>query len=338
VEPAIFLDRDNTLIVNEGDLGDPKRVLLCAGVPEGLRALRKTGYRLVVVTNQAGVARGKFTEADVDAVHQRIAHLVDDAARSRSLIDRFYYCPYHPEGTVDEYQRDHPWRKPHPGMLIQAAHDMGLDLGRSWMIGDMDRDVAAGRSAGCRTVLISTNGEQSKTARPTAVVSNFAQAVDVILRSGAVEHTQTMDDLTSESDRETLVESIPESSPESIPKAPRATARPKARAGGSDPTPVNRSESGGGAGGGAGGGEPSNQVDLRRAILDLADELRTDRQRRGEFTFLKMAAGLCQLLVVLLAMLGLLQLADAASFFRWMLGAILAQLLTIALLLLDSRS
>src|SRR5262245_3812749 len=141
VQPAVFLDRDNTLIHNDSGLGDPEQVRLCEGVPTGLRSLRESGYSLVVVTNQAGVARGKFTEADVDSVHQRIATLVDAQARSFGLIDRFYYCPYHPDGTVDEYRRDHPWRKPHPGMILQAARDMGIDLAESWMIGDQERDI-----------------------------------------------------------------------------------------------------------------------------------------------------------------------------------------------------
>ena len=109
--PAVFLDRDNTLIDNHGDLGDPAAIRLLDGVPDGLRALRDAGYRLVVVSNQGGIARGRFTEADADAVHQRIAELVDAAASTPGLIDRFYYCPFHPQGTVAAYRREHPWRK-----------------------------------------------------------------------------------------------------------------------------------------------------------------------------------------------------------------------------------
>ena len=148
VEPAIFLDRDNTLIANGGDLGDAESVRLLDGAAEALSQLREAGYRLVVVTNQGGVARGKFTEADVDAVHQRIAQLLDDELHQSGMIERFYYCPYHPEGTVTEYRRDHPWRKPNPGMILQASRDMELDLEHSWVIGDQDRDIAAGRAAG----------------------------------------------------------------------------------------------------------------------------------------------------------------------------------------------
>ena len=183
MDPVVFLDRDNTLIANDGDLGDPARVQLLDGVPEGLRRLREAGYRLVVVTNQGGVARGRYAEEDVDRVHREIAGLVDQAAGRRGLIDRFYYCPFHPEATLAEYRREHPWRKPQPGMLLQAARDLRLDLPPSWMIGDQPRDIAAGRAAGCRTVLIGgvTPGPD---AVPTAVATDFAEAVDLLLATG----------------------------------------------------------------------------------------------------------------------------------------------------------
>jgi D-glycero-D-manno-heptose 1,7-bisphosphate phosphatase len=295
VDPAVFLDRDNTLIANDGDLGDPRKVVLRDGVPEGLRALRQAGYRLVVVTNQAGVARGAFSETDVDAVHQRIAHLVDHGARSRGLIDRFYYCPYHPEGTVREYQRDHPWRKPQPGMLLQAARDMGLDLTRSWMIGDQARDIVAGRAAGCRTVLVGSANGQAGDARPTAAVESFPDAVRVVLQQAQ----------------------------------PSRPGPPKPRS--SEPAANQPREGTGGIG-------EAGLTSLRRAFNELAEELRADRLRRSEFTFLRMSAVLGQLLVLLLALLGLLQLADTDAFTKWMIGAMLAQLLVIAILLLDLKS
>ncbi|MAC18188.1 MAG: hypothetical protein CMJ23_00630 [Phycisphaerae bacterium] len=183
VDPVIFLDRDNTLIANDGDLGDPTRVALLEGVPEGLLRLRDAGYRLVVVTNQGGVARGRYGEEDVDRVHREIAGLLDQAAGRRGLIDRFYYCPYHPEATLPEYRREHPWRKPRPGMLLQAARDLALDLSASWMIGDQPRDIDAGRAAGCRTVLVG-NAEADDQTPPTAVAADFTEAVDLVLAAG----------------------------------------------------------------------------------------------------------------------------------------------------------
>jgi D,D-heptose 1,7-bisphosphate phosphatase len=179
--PAVFIDRDNTLIVNDGDLGDPGRVRLVEGAAEGLRRLRAAGFRLVVVSNQGGVARGAFTEADVESVHRRIAGLLADATGRDDLIDAFYYCPFHPQGTVEAYRREHPWRKPQPGMLLAAASALDLDLPSSWLIGDQPRDVAAGRAAGCSTVLISGDRRAIEEAGATAVVTTLAEGADVVL-------------------------------------------------------------------------------------------------------------------------------------------------------------
>ena len=154
---AIFLDRDNTLIDNDGDLGDPAGVKLLLGAASALASLRGLGYRMVVVTNQGGVARGKYTEEDVDKVNQRISEVI--RATSGATIDAFYFCPYHPQGTVDKYRREHPWRKPAPGMLLQAAKDLNLDLSLSWMVGDQMRDVEAGLAAGVRTILLTPEAE-----------------------------------------------------------------------------------------------------------------------------------------------------------------------------------
>ena len=174
---AVFLDRDNTLIVNDGDLGDPNAVRLIDGVASALARLGGAGWRLVVVSNQGGVARGRFTERDVEAVNSRIVELIDEQTSTRGLIDRFYWCPYHPDGTVERYRREHPWRKPQPGMLLQASRDMAIALEQSWLIGDQPRDVAAGQAAGCRTVFIG-----GADAGADVVVGSLSEAVDVILR------------------------------------------------------------------------------------------------------------------------------------------------------------
>lgn len=295
MQPAVFLDRDNTLIATDGDLGDPEQVQLLPGVPEGLLALREAGYRLVVVTNQPGVARGLLSETEVDFIHQRIAAMIDQASQTHDLIDRFYYCPYCPDATIAEYRRDHPWRKPHPGMILQASRDLRLDLGRSWLIGDQTRDIAAGRSAGCRTILINHNGHTARAnepnAKPTTAVRSFLDAVDHILQSSASSAVRSS----------APVESTPAFDPEE---------------------PALRTE----------------VAQLRRGMTDLADELRAERARKTDFTLLKMAAGICQLLVLLLVLLGLLQLAQGDVFYKWMIGAILAQLATITILLADRQS
>ena len=132
---AVFLDRDNTIIRNDGDLGDPAKVELIQGAAAAVASLCGLGFRVFVVTNQGGVARGKYTEDDVNAVHQRIAELMREKANGAE-IDAFYYCPYHPDGTVQAYRQEHPDRKPQPGMLLKAAEKYELDLAQCWMIGD----------------------------------------------------------------------------------------------------------------------------------------------------------------------------------------------------------
>ncbi|MEE9405439.1 MAG: HAD-IIIA family hydrolase [Algisphaera sp.] len=193
--PAVFLDRDNTIIHNDGDLGDPDQVKLIQGVPLAIASLCGLGYRVVVVTNQGGVARGKYTEADVEAVHERIVELVCDQANG-ARIEAFYACPFHPEGTVKQYTREHETRKPKPGMLLQATEDLDLDLEQSWMVGDQLRDVAAGAAAGCRTILLRKPGASledlspqgakkprkrgKKAATPDEVVPTLVEAVRII--------------------------------------------------------------------------------------------------------------------------------------------------------------
>jgi len=151
--PAVFLDRDDTLIrcrglTADGDLGDPDLVELLPGAVQAIDQLHEAGLVLVVVSNQGGVARGKYTLDDVRRVNERVNELV--AGR----IEAFYVCPWHPQGVVPQFTREHPWRKPQPGMLLQAAQDHSLDLARSWLIGDASRDIEAGLAAGCRTVLV----------------------------------------------------------------------------------------------------------------------------------------------------------------------------------------
>lgn len=165
--PAVFLDRDDTIIAcreippapppaNPGDLCDPALVRLLPGVRRACFALRDAGFVLVVVSNQGAVARGAIPTSTVDAINERVRQLLDAPAGSEprrpsaSLIQSFYYCPYHPQGRVPEYTREHPWRKPQPGMILAAARDLRLDLNRSWLVGDAPRDVEAGIRAGLR--------------------------------------------------------------------------------------------------------------------------------------------------------------------------------------------
>jgi D-glycero-D-manno-heptose 1,7-bisphosphate phosphatase len=160
----VFIDRDDTLILNRevtarmahpGDLFDPELVKLAPGAAGACRALKEAGYVLVVVTNQGAVARGAATIAQVEATNRRVCEVVKEEAGVE--IDGVYYCPYHPKGTVAPWNVEHAWRKPGPGMVLAAAGEMGLDLGRSWMIGDAERDIEAGIAAGIaveRTIVV----------------------------------------------------------------------------------------------------------------------------------------------------------------------------------------
>lgn len=371
MQPAVFLDRDNTLINNDGDMGDPSEVRLMDGVAPGLEALRDAGFTLVVVTNQGGVARGKFSEEDVDAVHQRIAMLVDSQARRNGLIDRFYYCPYHPDGTVAEYTRDHPWRKPHPGMILQAAQDMEIDLSRSWMIGDQERDVMAGRAAGCRVALVTRDVELAQRTQPTEVAASFEQAVKLILRQARKGPTADQRDTRNGEpvkrrptaaggsavvrggtpsvgtgaareraavDRPAPATRVPETATtSSVARGP--TEAPTERPSPSPTLPI-RVE-GSSSSQGPPGSPGSSGIDLagvRRAIGELTEEIRSDRLRRSEFTMVKMMAGVCQLLAILLAVLGLMQMSNTDVFIKWMIGAGLMQMVAITFLVLDLKA
>ena len=152
-KPAVFVDRDHTLIDDPGYISEPDQVRLLAGVPPAIARLREAGTPVIVVTNQSGVARGLFTEEQLAAVHQRMQDLLQAEGTG---VDAIYYCPYldGPEAVCEDYRRDSDLRKPKPGLLRLAAREMDLDLKASWMIGDSERDVQAGRAAGCRTVLI----------------------------------------------------------------------------------------------------------------------------------------------------------------------------------------
>lgn len=188
-ERAVFLDRDGTIIEDQQYAFDPLRIRFTPFTPEGLRRLSEAGYRLVVVTNQSGVARGYFGEEAVRAMHD---HLRQTLRAQGVQIDAFYYCPHHPEGAVAEYAVECECRKPRPGLILKAGRDLGLDLERSWLVGDILDDVAAGQGAGCQTVLLTTDEaafrddgaideRQPPRIRPTAKASDLLEAARLIL-------------------------------------------------------------------------------------------------------------------------------------------------------------
>jgi D-glycero-D-manno-heptose 1,7-bisphosphate phosphatase len=157
---AVFLDRDGTLVHPYHYPSRPEHLRLFDGIEPELRRLQGAGFCLVVITNQSGLARGLFTEADLACMHDWLQHRL---ARASVHLDGIYYCPHHVEGSVPELSIACACRKPEPGMLLRAARDLGLDLARSWLVGDILDDVQAGNRAGCRTVLVDLGTE----ARPT---------------------------------------------------------------------------------------------------------------------------------------------------------------------------
>ncbi len=151
---AVFLDRDGVLIEDRGLLVDAAEIHLCAGVGRALQLLKAAGFRLVVASNQAVVARGLIGEPELEALHREIQRLIECCGGP--LLDAVYYCPHHPEATLPAYRIACPCRKPRPGMLVQAARDHDLDLAASFLVGDRLSDIMAGAAAGCRTVLVQT--------------------------------------------------------------------------------------------------------------------------------------------------------------------------------------
>ncbi len=199
---AIFLDRDGTLINDPGYLNHPDQVQLLDGAAEALRELRGLSYKTVVVSNQSGVARGIVTEQMLERIHERLSELL---AAKGAAVDKVYYCPYHPDGVIDQYRKDSDLRKPKPGMLLTAAQEMGIDLAKSWMIGDNERDIEAGRSAGCKTILISPTRSESgypEQCRPDHVAVNMREAVNIVKKyhRSAQETPPTTESPTSHSD------------------------------------------------------------------------------------------------------------------------------------------
>lgn len=186
--PAVFLDRDDTLLVDSGFIDDPDNVKLVPDAIEAVIRLHRCGYKVVVVSNQSGVARGYFDEQRLDEIHTRLQELL---ARGGTKLDGIYHCPYleGPEAKVEAYRKRSDLRKPAPGMLLLAAGEQNLDLARSWMIGDAGRDIEAGHRAGCRTILLGPPRRPVDDGRvePTFRVSSLLDAVRIVER----ETTQT---------------------------------------------------------------------------------------------------------------------------------------------------
>ena len=182
---AIFLDRDGTLIRDQGFVHRPEDLQLLDNVVAGLRRMSAAGFGLYITTNQSGIARGYFSEADMHAFNAALR----ERLRAEDVdIKAIYHCPFHPEGSVEFYRQDSPLRKPRPGMILQAAAEHHLDLPASVAIGDKKSDILAGQAAGCRTILVRTGargaGEPDLQANPDFIAPDLLAAAEWLEGNG----------------------------------------------------------------------------------------------------------------------------------------------------------
>ncbi|HEX8898552.1 MAG TPA: HAD family hydrolase [Chthoniobacterales bacterium] len=168
--PAVFLDRDGTLMRDVDYCGDPSKVEVYPEAAEALRRLKRKGYKLVIITNQSGIGRGYFSEDDYRIVEKEFLRQLGD-----DLIDASYYCPDLPTSTFIR-------RKPGPGMIFEAQRDHQFDLRRSFFIGDKASDIGCGQNAGVRTILVQTGfGPGEKSCGADWIARDIAHAADIIL-------------------------------------------------------------------------------------------------------------------------------------------------------------
>ena len=170
--PAVFFDRDGTIMEDADYCSDPKQVQIFPGVPESLRRLKSNGFKLVIITNQSGIGRGFFTTEQYRAVEAEVLRQLGDG-----LIDATYFCP-------DVPGRHSSCRKPGPGMILQAIREHQIDLSRSFFIGDKEIDAECGRNAGVRTIRVQTGFQRDTTGSIADwVAEDLPAATDIILNT-----------------------------------------------------------------------------------------------------------------------------------------------------------
>ncbi len=174
---AVFLDRDGTLNVEKEYLHRSEDFELLPGVPEALKRLQDAGFMLVVVTNQSGIARGYYSLEDVDILHR---YMCSELERYGAKLAGIYVCPHHPTTGKEPFVKDCDCRKGKPGMLLQAAAELDIDLSRSFMIGDKASDATAGLNAGCRSYLVAT-GHPIEPLGEIPIFTDLSAAVSAIL-------------------------------------------------------------------------------------------------------------------------------------------------------------
>ena len=312
---AIFMDRDGTLIKDPGYINNPDQVKLLSGASE------------VIVTNQSGVARGIVSEVVLKQIHERLQKLL---AHEGAGIEGIYYCPYHPDGVIEKYRTESENRKPNPGMILAAAKEMDINLERSWVIGNSYRDILAGQRAGCKTILINAEFDQTYR-KPTDPVPdkqavNMKEAVNIV----------KMCDRRS---RPAAVAGTEGQKSTSILKGDGAgdheTKQPKDSHAPQQVQPADVAKEAG-----------YTEVEANRTNRLLEEILRhiKEMQREGmfeEFSMAKVIAGIIQAVVLLCLFLSLVFLTDhtkSASSVHTMIGyAIVLQLMVIVLYMMRDR-
>ncbi len=302
--PAIFFDRDNTLIVGNDYLGDPAAVELVPGAAAAVARANHLGYDVVVVSNQSGVARGKFAESDVRAVNARVDELLL-AGHPDALVERHAFCPHHPEAEIEAYRTACDCRKPRPGMILAAAAELGLDLPFSWLIGDAPRDIEAGAAAGCRAILFrdpslppSPAAAEAEVVKPEFVAETLTEAMDYVER-----HTRRGLALKAVEPKpvEAAAESVEPVTP--MPVEPIAPPAPS----------------------------DDRIVDELRKLNDHFEA----HFNPADFSVARLLAGVMQVLALAVLFLAYLNAGETIHFLGLLLTAVFAQVLTATLLVFD---
>jgi len=293
---AVFLDRDNTVIEDPGYISDPKVVKLLPGVELAIKSLSQCGYKLVVVTNQSGIARGLLTEQTLEKIHAELRRQLSERG---AHLDAIYYCPFHPEGTIEEYAKESDLRKPQPGMLQLGAKELDIDLSQSWMVGDSARDIEAGQRAGCKTIRVRSRAdhhatpglEDDEAVQADYTVRNLVDAARVILRSPR----QPAVPAAGRAATAPAQAPLPAAAPGGPPTAPPPGAQPPQDAGAA-------TDVAGAAAGADGSAQPAqeelDQHQIRAEILRYVRQIAREEQTE-EFSFVKLAAGIVQVFALL---------------------------------------
>lgn len=342
--PAVFFDRDNTLIVSDGYLGDPARVELMDGAAAAIARVRELGFATVIVSNQSGVGRGMFDEDAVHAVNARLDELLAEQ-NPHAVIDRHEFCPHHPEATVERYREDSDRRKPKAGMILHAAEALALDLSRSWLIGDAPRDIEAGKAAGCRTILFTPEGiaaspaaSGSSDVQPDHTVTSLKEAIDYIAQHPATRDNE--DDGGSAGESQTRDESM------SIPHHPHLPPRVESAARVDDPETIDPLPHTAHAPHAAPQPEPPPperpplRTDRDARLVVLAEQILDELKRRHDepaqdFSVSKMLAGIAQVMTLAVLFFAYLNRDNPVSLINTLMFALTMQTMTIALLIMS---